>query len=126
FSGTNFPAILTDLDGHGTHTAGTIASSGLHSPTNVASGSLSNATFRGLAPGAKLFVLPVDLATGPYLSDAYLQETAASNHILISNNSWGYFGTDYGSSSASYDAAVRDALPRVPGSQPVLYVFSAG
>ena len=126
FSGTNFPAILTDLDGHGTHVGGTIASSGLHSPTNAASGSLSNANFRGMAPAAKLFVLPVDLATGPYLSDAYLQETTASNHILISNNSWGYFDTDYNSSSASYDAAVRDALPRVPGSQPVLYVFSAG
>lgn len=126
FAGTNFPSILTDLDGHGTHVAGTIASSGAHSPTNVASGSLSNANFRGMAPAAKIFVLPVDLATGPYLSDAYLQETTASNRVFISNNSWIYFTSDYNSSSASYDAAVRDALPRVTGSHPILYVFGAG
>ncbi|MDB6130486.1 MAG: Peptidase and in kexin sedolisin, partial [Verrucomicrobiales bacterium] len=59
--------------------------------------------------------------------DTYLQETAASANALISNNSWGYVGAnDYISASASYDAAVRDALPQVPGSQPVLYVFAAG
>ena len=32
----------------------------------------------------------------------------------------------YDLAAASYDAAVRDALPLVTGSQPVLFVFSAG
>ena len=32
----------------------------------------------------------------------------------------------YDLAAASYDAAVRDALPEVTGSQPVLFVFSAG
>ncbi|HUL51500.1 MAG TPA: S8 family serine peptidase, partial [Candidatus Nitrosotalea sp.] len=46
---------------------------------------------------------------------------------MISNNSWGYPGAlQYNSASASYDEAVRDALPGVPGSQPLLYVFAAG
>ncbi|MDB6130953.1 MAG: peptidase, partial [Verrucomicrobiales bacterium] len=100
---------LTDNDGHGTHVAGIIASSGEHSPTNVV-GSVEGANFRGKAPGAKLFVMGVDLVGGPLLSDTYLQETAASANALISNNSWGYVGAnDYISASASYDAAVRDA-----------------
>ena len=32
----------------------------------------------------------------------------------------------YDLAAASYDAAVRDALPEITGSQPVLFVFSAG
>jgi len=45
---------------------------------------------------------------------------------LISNNSWNYGDSSYNLAAASYDAAVRDALPEVTGSQPVLFVFSAG
>ncbi|MBN8249496.1 MAG: S8 family serine peptidase, partial [Verrucomicrobia bacterium] len=81
--------------------------------------------------------LPVDLLFGPASGDAFLQETAAQaperfntpEDVLISNNSWGYVGLDeyeYSSHSASYDAAVRDALPQDTGDQPILYVFSAG
>ncbi|HWQ93360.1 MAG TPA: S8 family serine peptidase, partial [Clostridia bacterium] len=33
---------------------------------------------------------------------------------------------EYDLAAASYDAAVRDALPQTPGAQPVLFVFSAG
>ena len=45
----------------------------------------------------------------------------------ISNNSWNNDGnTAYDLAAASYDAATRDALPEVTGSQPVLFVFSAG
>ena len=77
------------------------------------------------------------LLTGPFSvgsalfwpSDAYLQETAAQTNAFISNNSWNYVGPDsqtYDLHAASYDAAVRDALPNVPGSQPLLLVFSAG
>ena len=125
-----------DTNGHGTHVAGTIASSGLNGPNGTnAPGSTNGASFRGMAPKAKLFVLGVDSVFGPVISDAYLIETAAQTNYatlqrtnaLISNNSWGYVGQyDYTSSSASYDAATRDALPEMTGSQPMLYVFAAG
>ncbi|MEO6035429.1 MAG: S8 family serine peptidase, partial [Verrucomicrobiota bacterium] len=45
---------------------------------------------------------------------------------LISNNSWGYGARSYNSAAASYDMAVRDAVPGMSGSQPVAYVFAAG
>lgn len=136
--GTNsLDPILTDPTGHGTHVAGVIASSGEHGPTgtNVPPGSVTNANFRGMAPEAKLFALGVDLVSGPLVSDTALQTIAAQTNYLtlgrtnalISNNSWGYNRAyEYDSAAASYDAAVRDALPDETGSQPLLYVFSAG
>lgn len=135
FSGD--PTALTDKLGHGTHVAGVIAGSGASS-TNVLKvppGSEMGGNFRGVASAAKLFVQPVSLTTGPLSSDAILQETAArTNYVLfkksnpmISNNSWGYPGArDYDLAAASYDAAVRDALPEVSGGQPMIYVFAAG
>ena len=130
-------AALTDTNGHGTHVAGVIAGSGVSSTniTALPSGSEAGAHFRGVAPGAKLFVQRVSLTTGPLTSDSILQETAArTNYVLfkktnpmISNNSWGYTGArDYDLAAASYDAAVRDALPEVTGGQPMIYVFAAG
>lgn len=127
---------LRDLTGHGTHLAGIIAGSGQHGPTgtNVPPGSLTNASFRGMAPAAKLLVAGMDRATGP-VSDVALQErlartnylTLARTNPLVSNNSWGYDQVfDYTSAAASYDAATRDALPDEPGAQPLLFVFSAG
>ncbi len=131
------PSTLVDFDGHGTHVAATIAGSGAMSATvSNAPGSLvPGADFRGMAPAAELFALPIDLNTGPLISDAYLQRTAATNYyvtqgrtnLLISNNSWGYVNAfEYTIASASYDAAVRDALPEMSGAQSILYVFAAG
>ena len=128
---SDLPISSTDTNGHGTHVAGIIAGSGVESTTVTnASGSIMPAVdfqFRGMAPAAQLFVMAADPNAGPSSSDAYLQETAARTNAFISNNSW-HYGNDtaYDLAAASYDAAVRDALPEVPGSQPLLFVFGAG
>ncbi|MFZ0827035.1 MAG: S8 family serine peptidase [Verrucomicrobiia bacterium] len=116
---------LIDTDGHGTHVAGIIAGDGFESMTVTnAQGSIMPATngqFRGMAPLANL------LSMGLFSdSDQELQEAAAQTNALISNNSWNYGVPAYDLAAASYDAAVRDALPLVTGSQPVLFVFAAG
>ena len=136
-AGPGLPAsVLQDADGHGTHVAAIIAGNGSQSSTVAAppQGSLSGASFRGRATSAELFVLPVTALGGSEFGDEYLQVTAATNTIrtdelgepLISNNSWVYESFEYGSHSASFDAAVRDAAPGLTGDQPVLFVFAAG
>ena len=126
----DFASSLVDNNGHGTFVAGEIAGSGAVSATvsNV-SGSINPGVvgqYRGKAPGARIFSQALDLDSGPS-SDAYLQGSVARTNAFISNNSWHYGNNNtYGMASASYDAAVRDALPGVTGSQPVLFVFAAG
>ena len=128
-----------DTNGHGTHVAGIIAGNGSQSGSlsNYISGSITPATngqFRGMAPAANLFSMWTDPNFGPAFSDTYLQETAASTtNAFISNNSWNYSFlwqysdvATYDLAAASYDAAVRDALPYTTGPQPMLFVFSAG
>jgi subtilisin-like proprotein convertase family protein len=126
----DLPISGVDTNGHGTHVAGIIAGSGFESLTVTnASGSIMPATnfqFRGQAPAAQIFAMVANPDPGP-ASDTYLQETAASTNALISNNSWHYANDNaYDLAAARYDAAVRDALPGVPGSQPLLFVFGAG
>ena len=125
------PIALVDTNGHGTHAAGIIASSGGQSLTvSNASGSImppTNGQFRGMAPAARIFAMPSTINFGPYVDDEYLQETAARTNVFISNNSWHYvMGNDYDMAASSYDAAVRDALPEITGSQPLLFVFPSG
>jgi subtilisin family serine protease/subtilisin-like proprotein convertase family protein len=128
---TNSVGSGSDTNGHGTHVAGIIAGSGLVS-TNLVStnihGSVKGANFRGKAPAARLFSLKLDETPNSSLGfDAYVQEQIAHTNALISNNSWGHPSDyDYDLSAASFDAAVRDALPGETGSKPVLFVFAAG
>ena len=130
------PQSLVDTNGHGTHVAGIIAGDGSMSTTvtnapgsTLPGGKGTNFQFRGMAPGATLYSVAgiQGGADTNIITDQYFQEVPALTNALISNNSWVYEGNSaYDLAAASYDAAVRDALPAVTGSQPVLFVFAAG
>ena len=122
-----------DVDGHGTHVAGIIAGDGTKSLTVTnARGSINPGTnfqYRGKAPLARLYSVGFNGAndTNVPISESYLQQAGVLTNALISNNSWTYAGDNqYDLHAASYDAAMRDALPELTGPQPALFVFAAG
>jgi len=139
----SIPSALTDADGHGTHVAETMLGGGNESYTvsNAIPGSITPTSnlFRGMAPKASLFVQQVDMWSGPFISDSWLQSNAsfnleamaATNSAMLSNGfinncSWGYQSTVYDLSAASYDGATRDSQPYAPGRHPMLFVVAAG
>ena len=119
-----------DTDGHGTFIAGQIGGNGAGSlsPVPVGAvlaadgyGSVTNADFRGKAPLSTLYAISKDVGFKT------LQEVSAGlTNALIVNNSWNEGDNTYNLDAASFDAATRDALSGVTGSQPMLFVFSAG
>lgn len=116
-----------DLNGHGTHVAGTIFGNGALSDTAVSvpgSGSAPYHPFQfmGMAPAAQGVIIE-DFRS---FSDQEQAEVAYEHGARISNNSWGAALFQYSASSMEWDELVRDAMPNVPGNQEFTVIFSAG
>lgn len=117
------PGANADGTGHGTHVAGTVAGSGAGSGgVTVTNGTILAAQVRGMAHAARLY--PQNILG--LITDEQLQTNAARTNIIISCNAWGRTIYEYDISSASWDAATRDAWQQLPGDQQTTYVFSAG
>ncbi|MGY6630826.1 MAG: choice-of-anchor J domain-containing protein [Wenzhouxiangella sp.] len=115
--------------GHGTHVAGGVAGTGASGVTD--SGGFLRG--QGVAPGASLVIQrynPFISGAGPggMVPNGMLRifKDSAESGALLTNNSWGPTGTPQGYDipTQQIDFISRDALPDVPGSQPVLAVWS--
>lgn len=116
-----------DLNGHGTHVAGTIFGNGALSDTAISvpgSGSAPYHPFQfmGLAPAAQGVIIE-DFRS---FSNQEQAEVAYQHGARISNNSWGAALFQYSASSMEWDHLVRDAMPNVSGNQDFTVIFSAG
>jgi len=117
-------------NGHGTHTAGSVAGRGIlgYSPTNTSGcGDVTPplASVRGMAWGARLAVN--NLFDGGLTGEASMMQWGYQRGARISTNSWGYRTLyTYSSQAVSVDSATRDADGSQAGNQEMLMVFSAG
>lgn len=113
----------TDLQGHGTHVAGTAVGSGALLPADSA---LPGGLFAGAAPGAGLIA---QVYNGSALDYAGMADFASTSGAIASVNSWGDPASatlsNYTAASAAYDALTADA-GAAGGAQPLLFVFAAG
>ena len=119
-----------DSNGHGTHTAGSVAGDGDLSETANNSGAAATSQFRGAAPAAALVVTEI-LGSSPPSDDKVFADQEAFG-ATVSSNSWGYVDaqnnpiTDYDTSAYLTDQSVIDSNTSRAGLQPMTIVFAAG
>ena len=119
-----------DSDGHGTHTAGSVAGDGDLSDTANNSGAAAPGQFRGMAPAAKL--VETEIFDGGTPGDDGVFADQQAYGATVSSNSWGYVDaqqnpiTDYETSAYLTDLSVIDSNTSRPGLQPMTIVFAAG
>ncbi|MGY6555395.1 MAG: S8 family serine peptidase, partial [Wenzhouxiangella sp.] len=137
--GTPTSCTTNNTAGHGTHVAGAVAGSG-NSGITDSGGFLRG---QGVAPGARLvqqrynsgglsfgFGTTCTNPQGPFcLTPSGMLTLFREAHLsgaLLANNSWGSGGIKIGYDlpSQQVDVMTRDARPDLPGSQPVLPVWS--
>ena len=127
------PAANTDVDGHGTHTAGTIF--GDPRAANGGSGITDAAGFYwgvGIAPKAGMVIQNalIGSAWPPAGGWQQLSKDSLTNGAVGSNNSWytGVAGAQgYSSAARTHDLMVRDAnFDTAAVAEPLIMVFSAG
>lgn len=105
-----------DLEGHGTHTAGTVLGSGAGSQSNK---------YAGMAPEAGLVSQAIIDGKPKYTDWNQIVKDGLDNGARISSNSWGSDnpGDDYGFWDYYFDRLTLAVNDRSPGQ---LFVFSAG